>query len=131
MKRATWIVVSAFTPIAVGLLLRERPEDLTLVTPPAEHLPDVRVQHELVTVPVDIRASNGPARTQVAHSSAKAERALLDLEPEDEPVTAASVSGRQSSTVKRASRDQTLLEKARRAFVGDGRHKPEPFPRPR
>ena len=124
MTRGLWLIFAALALIAATVLFRFQPEKLAQAAPAdAEPLPDVLVQHEYVSVTVPAAAS--PVRIRATPGSRSGIRALDDAVVDAEP--APMVKGQ---TVKRASREQTLFEKARRAFVGDGRHRPEPFPRP-
>lgn len=129
MKRRLWLIFAVLVLIASAVWFRLPPDTLTQAAPAVDRLPDVRVQHEFVTVPTSPAGSTSNpqertrlARTRAAPDSSSA-TATIDAQ------TAEAVT--RKATTSRASRDQTLFEKARRAFMGDGRHRPEPFPRPR
>jgi hypothetical protein len=131
MKRSLWLIFATLTPIAAIGLFRFQPEKRSEAAPPVGRLADVRVQHDYVTVTMPV--TGGPVITTLRNRLANARPA--------ETASASRAMDRQGETeraspsryrqVNPASRDQTLFEKARRAFVGDGRHRPEPFPRPR
>jgi hypothetical protein len=120
VKRLLWVIFAALVIAAAAVLVRTRAEDHAIVSAApatAESLPDVQVRHEFVTVSSpaaspSIAATTEPRRTtlRAAHSAA--------------PVRAPA-----PRDVQRTAADHTLLDKARRAFLGDGRHRPEPFPR--
>jgi hypothetical protein len=133
MKPRLWLIFAAVASIASAALLRPQPEP-PVQPVPIEPLPDVHVEHEYVTVPVaatrDALVATGrtPTARMRSTSMRPASVAITDGDVEDR----AASPGSRSRTVSHAStRDQTLFEKARRAFMGDGRHRPEPFPRPR
>jgi hypothetical protein len=84
-------------------------------TPPTQRLGDVQVRHELITISPPV-APAGPKRTPAPG---------FQVARQGTPVRQAEVAARERPA------NLPLLEKARRAFIGDGRHKPEPFPRPR
>lgn len=77
----------------------------------SEPLPAVRVKHELITVSVPAATAGTPIPKRPA--AATVQRATA-AEP-----------------AERELRDKGLLDKARRALIGDGTHRPEPFPRVR
>ena len=132
MKRSVWLIFAALAPIAAAVLFHLQPETLTQAAPAIERLPDVRVQHEYVTVPASATGNNLKVRerTRLAEtrSTPDSSPGPLNLEAETAEVEPAAI---RKPAARRASGDETLFEKARRAFVGDGRHRPEPFPRPR
>ena len=89
------------------------PELTVVVTPiaPADDAGDdvarvVRVEHEFVTLPAAVRGESVRPSASVAPAETKRAR-----RPVAEPVT--------------------LAQKTRRALLGDGRYRPEPFPRAR
>jgi hypothetical protein len=130
MKRSLWLIFATLTPIAAIGLFRFQPEKLS-EAPSAGRLADVRVQHDYVTVTMPV--TGGPVITTPRNRLANGRPAetpsvsrAMDRQGETERASPS-----RYRQVNRASRDQTLFEKARRAFVGDGRHRPEPFPRPR
>ena len=121
MKRSLWLIFGALLLLAAVALFRAgTTEDLVaaIEAPPAP-LQDVQVRHEFVTVPVPAatprtavgaRTHPPPIRTAVAR-------------PPGGPGEPAPARG--------ARRDAGFFERARRAVVGDGRYRPEPFPRPK
>ena len=118
MNRSVWLIFAALAVIAAAILIQLKPERMAQAASTSEVLPYVRVQHEYVTVPVGSVNTNDRNRLMRTRTPVESPSGMPAL------VT-------RRGTVQRASRDQTLFEKARRAFVGDGRHRPEPFPRPR
>lgn len=133
MKRMLWLISGALTLVAAALLLRFQPEQLTARQQPVPtRLPDVQVEHEFVRVSAPKLPAIG---SDTARRTAVSARTVRDPEVRlHTPGPSFAASTRASSLppdVQRAGRDRTLLEKARRAFVGDGRHRPEPFPRVR
>ena len=114
MKRMIGIAVAGAALAAAIVLLDDRAnpeaESRALSDVPAPssdvRVQDVRVQHEIVTLPL-------PAPTQLVARPAAA------------PAPARAV-----PTVRRArQQNEALLMKAGRVLLGDGRHRPEPFPR--
>ena len=130
MKRSLWLILATLIPIAAIGLFRFRPEKVNEGAPSFERLADVRVQHDYVTVTVPV---TGPVITSGRNrlANARPAEAPSAVKALDRPGETERASPGRSRPVNRASRDETLFEKARRAFVGDGRHRPEPFPRPR
>jgi hypothetical protein len=123
MMRKTLLLVVLLALVATMTLKldRERPGSIiSAATPAAEPvaapppLSHVEIRHELITVataPVP-----PPPRTRMAAAGPPKPAAPPPPSP---------------SPLQPASSEPTLLEKARRAIVGDGRHRPEPFPRVR
>ena len=154
MKRSLWLIFAALALIAAGVLLQYPPDTLAVVVPAGfeerQQRPEVRIQHEFVTVTTNGGvAATTPSRREAAeiqripiadhldtpaiHRTVRADaegavRLDRTVTPPSSRVTAPSP---RRPAVQRASDDGTLLEKARRAFVGDGRYRPEPFPRVR
>jgi hypothetical protein len=127
MKRTLWLIVGAAAVGAAVLPLRDRHERVALANPPAERLPDVRVRHEFVSIPIASRVTESERRRT---SNARASLAPpADVEPAADERGATTV---QMRTAERAAgEDEGFFDRARRAFVGDGRYRPQPFPRPR
>ena len=96
--------------------------------PPPSVLPDVRVRHEFIEIPI------APARTAVARGgerartpSTKTPRRAPGVTPGPDVVRMAdAVTSRKADAPDRGA---NLLVRAGRAIVGDGKHRPEPFPR--
>lgn len=109
MNRTMGIALVIMTAFAAGLLIRDgsRSEAEASVTtvgsePALER--SVRVRHDFVTVPLPVPPPQ--------------------LETSGQPASAA------SPRLRRASEHRdTALSKARLAILGDGRFRPEPFPR--
>ena len=96
--------------------------------PPPSVLPDVRVRHEFIEIPV------APPRTAVARGGERAStvpkktpRRAPSAAPARDVVRTADASP--SSKVNPPERGANLLVRAGRAIVGDGKNRPEPFPR--
>jgi hypothetical protein len=134
MKRSLWLIFAALALIAAAVLFRYQPDRLTERDTPSERLADVTVQQELVVVPVSATGTLVPTATggrATLQASAKQPSGRAGGPPDGESAEPAERPVTRRASVDRASRDQTIFEKARRAFIGDGRHRPEPFPRPR
>jgi hypothetical protein len=136
MKRSLWLIFAALALIAAAVSFRLQPEALTQAAPVIERLPDVRVQHEYVTVPVSATGDNLKVKERSRLAQTRTMPDPLSATPtlDAETVKAEPVAIRKpaaSRASNRAPGDETLFAKARRAFMGDGRHRPEPFPRPR
>ena len=145
MKQRLWLIFAALILIAGGVMLQYRPERLAVAAPVEQPRPDVRIQHEFVRVStagiVSARSTPGAVRRAAEMETNPipdspdpivAERpAFVQLAPAS-PSTA-EPAPRRAPVVQRATSrdDRTLFEKARRAFVGDGRYRPEPVPRVR
>jgi hypothetical protein len=83
--------------------VRVSAEDVALPSADVPAAPSVRLQHEYIRV-------TPPARPAPSRRALPARTA--PLEP------------------RKASSTPAFVERARRALLGDGRHRPEPFPRP-
>jgi hypothetical protein len=122
VKRSLWIIFGVLVVLATVALFQwaQEGESVAAIEPAAQPpaaLPDVRVRHEFVTVSVPSRPQNpSPVRT-VRSSGGKSGAARPIASPTAAPA------------VRRASRDASFLERAGRAVIGDGRYRPEPFPR--
>jgi len=93
-------------------------DESPLSSSPPTSLPDVRVRHEFVTIstpPVNWQRAARPPAT--ARPATAALRTPSPAQPPPPPAVA------------RAREDLGLLERAGRAVIGDGRYRPEPFPR--
>ncbi len=105
----------AFVYLPEGWVGSTAPSATPSPAEPRPSVPSVEVRHELVAIPVPMaRALNRRAAPPPAFRAASNSRTV------PRPAT------RQA---RHSPPDVRLLEKARRAVVGDGRHKPEPFPR--
>ncbi|MDQ3419259.1 MAG: hypothetical protein M3541_10815 [Acidobacteriota bacterium] len=115
MPRRIWMVVVTVVGTAATALLFSQPHasdadmPLTVVTPvPA---PDVQILHEYITIaPAQPRPGPSPRLSSVSASASSS-----------------------ATTPSRARRsrptERALLSKVARAVAGDGRYRPEPFPR--
>ena len=131
MNRTLWLILGA---AAVGLAilpLRDRDAQLKPASLPAEQLPEVRIRHEFISIPASSPFALSPwARLRLAPVRPRpADAVRAEAEDEQEDVEPAALTRRRAARL--VEHDATLFERARRAFVGDGRHRPEPFPRPR
>ena len=128
MKRSLWVIFGILVLLAAAVLLDvgrrddtefDAPNDgVPLSASPPASLPDVRVRHEFVTIsttPVNWQRAARPPAT--ARPSTDALRTPAPAQPPPAPAVA------------RAGEDLGLLERAGRAVIGDGRYRPEPFPR--
>jgi hypothetical protein len=122
MTKKAFIPVSLVILVATAALLRDRKGPDMVIQPmttsaeaPLRARPssDVQVRHEFITLTVPPLA---PPRVA---SAGLAPRPAATLRP----ASAA------SSEAEPALGQATLIQKARRALVGDGRYRPEPFPR--
>lgn len=116
MVRTSWLTLVAVVLATVVLVstwlwqnrLPSAGAGTSIAEGPRPILPDVEVRHEIV------RLSPGPPPASIRAQGHRVQ-----------PV-------RQTPPrVFRARRDESLLDKARRTVVGDGRYRPEPFPRVR
>jgi hypothetical protein len=121
MKRGVWLILAALAVISATAPFHYMPEPVGVIesAPPAGPTPPpaVRVSHEFVTVEIRPRTSLAANRP-----GAKPSR------PAGAPKTA---THDPAPTVRRGSRDRNLLERAGRVLIGDGKYRPEPFPRVR
>jgi hypothetical protein len=124
MRKALFLVVF-LTVVATAVLKldRERPGPMiSAATPAAEPVAapppssHVKIRHEFITV------ATAPVRPTPRTRMAAAGPPKPAAPPPPSP---------SPPRVQPAGSEPTLLEKARRAIVGDGRHRPEPFPRVR
>jgi hypothetical protein len=116
------ILVVLVMLVATGALLRDRKGRDTVIAPVttssdapvrAQPASDVQVRHELITLRVPPTL---PPRVTSAGLASRGAPARL---PSSAP----------PQVTEPALRQTTLMQKARRALVGDGRYRPEPFPR--
>ncbi|HJR58190.1 MAG TPA: hypothetical protein VJ813_02280 [Vicinamibacterales bacterium] len=112
MKWFLWLIFVSLAVAAAALLLRDGGDTGSIASAAplaAVTERNVRVKHELVTVTVPPSAPLDAPN----HASARREPRRAGTVAEERP----------------ARREASLLEKAGRALVGDGTHRPEPFPR--
>jgi|SRR5687768_1610251 hypothetical protein len=131
MKR-WWLLSAVGAMSAVVLLQLSRPDpapaspqaDRSSGTAEAQPLPAVRVEQRLVEA--DLVEAPQP-ETGVVAAPASVSRAVgTSGGTAWVPPRAASVSSTRS---QQASATSPMFERAKRAFLGDGRHRPQPFPR--
>lgn len=113
MVRAFWLILAAAAVASTWLWRHPLPAvdaGTSVVEGPRAVLPEpeVEVRHEIV------RLSPPPSAPSI-----RDQRPAVEAVPRSAP------------RVVRARRDGSLLDKARRTVVGDGRYRPEPFPRVR
>jgi hypothetical protein len=131
MKRGLWLILAALAMIAATVLFRYDPEPVAAnePTPVPSKPPDtVRVSHEFVTVEIPATTTRRPGQPSTTRPQAV-------LATHRSPASiggqrAVKASNRNADPAARpVSRDANLLERAGRAFIGDGKYRPEPFPR--
>ncbi|HVL66128.1 MAG TPA: hypothetical protein VM364_02570 [Vicinamibacterales bacterium] len=113
MKRIWTLAAVAFVIGLLPLLGRRttsgapepQPASASMVVA-AQPAPDVRVEHQLITVDVIAESASRPTPPPPARAAATAAGAR-----QPEPA------------------ERRLVDRARRVILGDGRHRPEPFPR--
>ena len=141
MKR--WWLISAIGAVSALVLLQltqsgaaspasvhdDTPESTEAQPPSSQSLDTVRVEHVLVEAePVrsieypDIRERGH--YTQEAFATGRPDRANLWRTPEPRATTGLSLPRNDAGKTP-----PPLFQRAKRAFLGDGRHRPEPFPR--
>jgi len=126
VKRSLWIIFGVLVILAAAALFQwaQTGESVAAIDAPAPvaapppALPDVRVRHEFVTVSAPSAPEAPPRASRAVASAARTPAAARPAPGPDKP-----------PAVRRASRDANFFERARRAVVGDGRYRPEPFPR--
>ena len=126
MKHGLWLIFAALAMIAATVLFRYDPEPVAAIesTPvPAKPAAAVRVSHEFVTVKIPAAATTPRRQPSVSHS-----RTVLAAHGGTGSIGRRDVL-KASNRDTTPSRDGNLLEKAGRAFIGDGKYRPEPFPR--
>ena len=131
MNRGLWLILAALAVIAAVVLFRYDPEPVAAIESspaPPERTDAVRVSHEFVTVtipPVTSKRISRPAspRKQTVLATDRSN----DSAPRRDVVKA---SNRTTDSDDRSEpREGNLLERAGRALIGDGKYRPEPFPR--
>jgi hypothetical protein len=130
VKRVLWSIFGGLALLAAAVLFRSSPAGdaaARVEAPPAPRLlPDVRVKHEFIEIPIRTPPT---LQARSPQRSASAER----MRPEAPPrVPARTDAIRTASAVSRdepSDRRASLLVRAGRAIVGDGKYRPEPFPR--
>ena len=131
MKRGLWLIFAALAMFAATVLFRYDPEPVAALesTPvPSERPAAVRVSHEFVTVEVPTPAvQRVQPRPETRPHAVLATHSPADPNGPRETLKAANrVAG---PAARPTLRDQSLLARAGRALVGDGKYRPEPFPR--
>ena len=131
MQRRLWFIFAAIAMIAAIALFRYDPEPaaaLESATVPSASPVAVRVSHEFVMVEFP-----APATQPVGRPSMSRRETIVAMRAAGGPVErrdTLKASNRGSDpAVRPASSDQNLLERAGRAIVGDGKYRPQPFPR--
>lgn len=126
MTRTIWTAaVLVAGTAATALLLSQRhlsDADRALTVTKPQPAPDVRVRHDFISIALPAAAPIvSPRRSQPASS----------MSPMSAMTGAPSSLYRPSSSrvLRSGSDDTRLLSKVRRVVAGDGRYRPEPFPR--
>jgi len=114
MSRPASLGVGGLILLLVALLAAVLGSNRSTDATPAQPLPDVRVRHSYVTVM--------PPAVTAMPAAVKTDRAPVR-------VAAAPPSRRPDPVQLATTRQVGMVAKARRALVGDGRYRPEPFPR--
>lgn len=121
MKARTIWLISGAGAVAAMLLLWParhtiRPiEGSSVVAADNGPAPAVQVQHEFIALDAT------PVRIERPAPGATKSAAAAPTEPAD-------VTTRARPAARRARHDAGVVERARRALVGDGKYRPEPFP---
>lgn len=130
VKRVLWTIFVGLALLAAAVLFRSGPARDAVARVEAPHapsaLPDVRVKHEFIEVPIPT------PRTSLARSpqpSASVARKGPQAPPSVPARADAVRTARAVSDADPSDRRASLLVRAGRAIVGDGKHRPEPFPR--
>ena len=116
MKTRLWILLALVAVVVGGVAVLPRHDRARepVGAAAAEPLPSVTVRHDLIVVPAS------PERAAVA---VRPVRAAM-------PVRHAAAAPPSAARVWRTpAAERGLFGRARRAVVGDGRYRPEPFPR--
>lgn len=127
VKRVLWLMFGILALLAAAVLLRSGPTGDAVArmeeTPSPSVLPDVRVKHEFISIPIA-----APPRTSLARTQASP--------PVERKRPKTPIADRGSDVVRTAARQEdasdrraNLLVRAGRAVIGDGKYRPEPFPR--
>lgn len=131
MKR--WWLLPAIGAMSAVVLLQLSRRDAAPATPrsdpspataEAQPRPAVRVEHRLVEA--DLVAAPQPERDVIAVPASFSRGVGTSGGTELVPARAASVGATPSREVNATS---PMFERAKRAFLGSGRHRPQPFPR--
>jgi hypothetical protein len=131
VKRVLWLIFGGLALLAAAVLFRSGPAGdaaARVEAPPAAPsvLPNVRVKHEFIEVPLPT------PRTSLARSPQRS-APVAKTRPQVAPRVRATADGvRIANAVSKdepSERRASLLVRAGRAIVGDGKHRPEPFPR--
>lgn len=128
VKRVLWLMFMGLALLAAVVLFRSGPTGDALAsvesTPPPSVLPDVRVKHEFVAIPLPPPPATSLAdRSEGTAPAAKKRREASSSRPD--VVRTANLASRAGAP----DRQDNLLIRAGRAVIGDGKHRPEPFPR--
>ena len=129
VKRVLWLTFMGLALLASTVLFRSGPTGDALAnvepTPPPSVLPDVRVKHEFVTIPLPPTPSTSLAHRSESSAPAVKKRAEASSRARADVVRTANLAGKAGAP----DRQDNLLIRAGRAVIGDGKYRPEPFPR--
>lgn len=134
MKRILSLIFAVLAFAAAALLLRfPREPSAARLQPAPPQLPDVRIEHEFVRIPVPaFTTGSDRGRRPLVRAPMEHETKVTLHTPEQSAPAVSPVSSQPTSAiVQPPAQNPTLFDKARRALIGDGRHRPEPFPRVR
>lgn len=128
VKRVLWLTFGGLA-LAVAALFRPGPEDVAaradVALPPSE-LADVRVKHEIIEIPIAPPPTALARRSLRSPAGAPTERTPP---PRSDSTPDAVRTARADDAADDSGRSDNVLLRAGRAIVGDGKHRPEPFPR--
>lgn len=118
MPRGIWITAALVAGTGIAALLISQPHasdgDMPLTVARPVPSRDVQVRHEFVRLP----------STRPAPRVPRARQAIMSLAASAQGAAPAPIAARQARPTERA-----LLSKVGRAVAGDGRFRPEPFPK--
>jgi hypothetical protein len=124
MKHRTGIIAGAAAAFVAFLpALAESP---TGARDASSRIRRIRIEHQLVRIPITTPTA-APFQMRVALEPARASQPSRGRIQSPRPDGAALPALRRGGDDGRSS---SLLKRAARTLIGDGRHKPQPFPRP-
>lgn len=126
VKRVLWLIFGGLALLAAAVLFQSGPTGDAVarveVTPPPSVLPDVRVKHEFVEIPLPT------PRTSLARGRQRP-NPVAKKRPQASPSAVTRPDVVRTAGETASDRRPNLLIRAGRAVIGDGRYRPEPFPR--
>jgi hypothetical protein len=122
VERVLWLIFGGLALLAAAVLFQSNPAGDAVArvepTPPPSVLPEVRVKHEFIEIPL----APPPPRTSLARRG-EGSTPVAKKRPVPPPIATA-----RPDAVRTAEADNLLI-RAGRAVIGDGTYRPEPFPR--